>query len=141
MARVAEQAERFDDMVYYLNLLCSQKQTDFTTEERNLLSVGYKNYIGTKRTALRTLAVILNNPKYTKYKDGLTSYKNKVEDELYSNCMNIVNSVKEHCVGKAETEETKAFFSKMVGDYFRYVSECATGQQLENVKTGALENY
>ena len=43
MARVAEQAERFDDMVYYLNLLCSQKTTDFSSEERNLLSVGYKN--------------------------------------------------------------------------------------------------
>ena len=41
--------------------------------------------------------------------------------------MTIVNSVKDNCVAKAETEETKAFFSKMVGDYYRYVSECATG--------------
>lgn len=43
MARVAEQAERFDDMVKYLNMVVKDKSEDFTTEERNLLSVGFKN--------------------------------------------------------------------------------------------------
>jgi 14-3-3 protein epsilon len=43
MARVAEQAERFDDMVSYLQKVVGAKSDDFTTEERNLLSVGFKN--------------------------------------------------------------------------------------------------
>jgi 14-3-3 protein epsilon len=43
MARVAEQAERFDDMVSYLVQVTKSKSDDFTTEERNLLSVGFKN--------------------------------------------------------------------------------------------------
>ena len=43
MARVAEQAERFDDMVTYLQAVVKSKGEDFTTEERNLLSVGFKN--------------------------------------------------------------------------------------------------
>jgi len=43
MARVAEQAERFDDMVHYLSEVVQAKGEDFTTEERNLLSVGFKN--------------------------------------------------------------------------------------------------
>ena len=43
MARVAEQAERFDDMVDYLKSVVDSKNEDFTTEERNLLSVGFKN--------------------------------------------------------------------------------------------------
>ena len=43
MARVAEQAERFDDMVLYLDQVVQLKNEDFTTEERNLLSVGFKN--------------------------------------------------------------------------------------------------
>ena len=42
---------------------------------------------------------------------------------------------------KAATDESKAFFYKMIGDYFRYVAECATGDSLEEVKNGALENY
>jgi 14-3-3 protein epsilon len=58
MARVAEQAVRFDDMVMYLNKVAQQKTEDFTTEERNLLSVGFKNQIGSKRTAIRTIAAI-----------------------------------------------------------------------------------
>jgi hypothetical protein len=41
----------------------------------------------------------------------------------------------------ASTDETKSFFLKMIGDYFRYVAECASGDQLETVKNGALENY
>ena len=58
MARVAEQAERFDDMVTYLDQVVQLKNEDFTTEERNLLSVGFKNQIGSKRTAIRTSGAI-----------------------------------------------------------------------------------
>jgi 14-3-3 protein epsilon len=87
MARVAEQAERFDDMVFYLNKVVEGKQEDFTTEERNLLSVGFKNQIGSKRTAIRTISAIEQNPKYAKFQEGLVSYKKKIEGELYDQCM------------------------------------------------------
>ena len=64
MARVAEQAERFDDMVSFLQDVIKSKTDDFTTDERNLLSVGFKNQIGSKRTAIRTISAIEQNPKY-----------------------------------------------------------------------------
>ena len=83
MARVAEQAERFDDMVEFLTQVIDNKDSDFSTEERNLLSVGFKNLIGVKRTAIRTIAAIEQNPKYTKYGEALTAYKKKIEEELY----------------------------------------------------------
>jgi len=41
----------------------------------------------------------------------------------------------------ASTDETKAFFYKMIGDYYRYVAECANEKDLASVKNGALENY
>jgi 14-3-3 protein epsilon len=71
MARVSEQAERFDDMVSYLEKIVEGKNEDFTTEERNLLSVGFKNQIGSKRTAIRTISAIEQNPKYQKFNDAL----------------------------------------------------------------------
>ena len=47
LARVAEQAERFEDMVKYLEEAIKLKNgEDFTIDERNLLSVGFKNLIG-----------------------------------------------------------------------------------------------
>ena len=141
MARVAEQAERFDDMVGFLKQVVGSKSEDFTTEERNLLSVGFKNQIGSKRTAIRTISAIEQNPKYQKFNDGLTKYKKQIEQELYNQCIEIVNVVKDSCMAKATTDETKAFFYKMIGDYYRYVAECASGDQLDTVKNGALENY
>ena len=53
------------------------------------------------------------------------SIKKKIEQELYSQCLSIVQIVKEKCMKVASTDETKAFFYKMIGDYFRYVAECA----------------
>jgi len=141
MARVAEQAERFDDMVTYLQEVVKNKNDDFTTEERNLLSVGFKNQIGSKRTAIRTISAIEQNPKYQKFNDGLSSYKKKIEGELYDQCISIVDIVKNQCMKVASTDETKAFFYKMIGDYYRYVAECAQADKLDTVKNGALENY
>lgn len=141
MARVAEQAERFDDMVDFLREVISSKDSDFTTEERNLLSVGFKNLIGGKRTALRTIAAIEQNPKYSKYGDALLQYKRKIEDELYDQCILIVNLVKDKCMKVATNPESKAFFLKMVADYYRYVAESAQGDKLTQVKNGALDFY
>jgi hypothetical protein len=83
MVRVAEQAERFDDMFGFLKEVIGLKDSDFTTEERNLLSVGFKNLIGANRTAIRTIAAIEQNPKYTKFNGALENYKKKIEGELY----------------------------------------------------------
>ena len=42
---------------------------------------------------------------------------------------------------KACEGEAKAFFIKMVGDYYRYISENAKGDLLEQVKPKALKAY
>ena len=141
MTRVSEQAERFDDMVHFLQQVVSAKKEDFTTEERNLLSVGFKNQIGSKRTAIRTISAIEQNPKYQKFNAALGVYKKKIEKELFDQCMSIVDIVKNQCMHVASTDETKAFFYKMIGDYYRYVAECAGEKDLEKIKNGALENY
>ena len=91
LARVAEQAERFEDMVTFLNeAIDLKKGEDFTIDERNLLSVGFKNLIGSQRGAIRTIGAIEQNPKYQKFGDALAAYKKKIEKELYDKCMQIV---------------------------------------------------
>ena len=61
MARVAEQAERFDDMVAYLGQMIEMKKGDLTNDDRNLLSVGFKNLISSARAALRQITAIAEN--------------------------------------------------------------------------------
>lgn len=128
-------------MVDFLKEVISNKNGDFTTEERNLLSVGFKNLIGGKRTAIRTISAIEQNPKYSKYSESLQNYKKKIEDELFNQCLEIVALVRDRCLSIAADGESKAFFLKMIGDYYRYVAESATADKLEEVKNGALEFY
>ena len=75
LARVAEQAERFEDMVDQLESVLKEKGADVSSDERNLLSVAFKNLISSKRAACRTIAAIEQNPKYQKFSEALAQYK------------------------------------------------------------------
>ena len=55
--------------------------------------------------------------------------------------MMVVNTVKNNCMPLAQDDESKAFFYKMIGDYYRYVAESANESILEEVKNGALDGY
>ena len=78
-------------MVDFLQAAINLKQgEDFTVDERNLLSVGFKNLIGANRGAIRTIGAIEQNPKYTKFSGALGSYKKKIETGLYDQCSKIV---------------------------------------------------
>ena len=134
LARVAEQAERFEDMVKFLEPVLDQKGGDITSDERNLLSVAFKNLISSKRTAWRTISAIEQNPKYQKFGDSLAKYKKQIEEALYKDCEMIIELIKTKVLGKKCEDEAKAFFVKMVGDYYRYIAETAQGDKLESVK-------
>lgn len=141
MARVAEQAERFNDMVDFLTPVLDNSGNDLSGDERNLLSVAFKNLISSQRSAWRTISAIEQNPKYTKHADGLGQYKRKIEGILIGNCDKVIGLVTDKVLSKECPNEARAFFDKMVGDYYRYISEVASGAKLDEVKQNALEAY
>jgi 14-3-3 protein epsilon len=141
LARVAEQAERFEDMVDQLKEVLSAKGADVSSDERNLLSVAFKNLISSKRAACRTIAAIEQNPKYSKFSDALAGYKATIESKLQEDCQKIIDMINEHVLNKSCSGEPQAFFVKMVGDYYRYIAENAKGDNLEQVKSLALQSY
>ena len=141
LARVAEQAERFEDMVEYLAAVLDVKGPEVTSDERNLLSVAFKNLISSKRAACRTIAAIEQNPKYSKYSDALANYKQSIETKLIADCQQVIDMINNKVLAKPCDGEARAFFVKMVGDYYRYIAENAKGDQLEQVKQKALKAY
>ena len=141
LARVAEQAERFDDMVSYLEQVLVAKGATVDSDERNLLSVAFKNLISSKRQACRTISAIEQNPKYTKFAEALTAYKSKIESQLIADCERVIQVINDHVLSKSCDGEPKAFFVKMVGDYYRYISENCKDAKLEEVKQKALAAY
>ena len=141
MARVAEQSERFKDMVEFLKPVIAEKGPALSQDERNLLSVAFKNLVSQQRTAIRTISAIEQNQKYTKFAAGMGDYKRKIEEELYRNCDDIINIIRGGVLAKASDDESRAFFLKMIGDYCRYVAESAKNERLEKTKTDALAAY
>ena len=55
--------------------------------------------------------------------------------------MGIVSKVEGKCLPLAADDESKAFFHKMIGDYYRYVAESAAEDKIEAVRNGALKGY
>ena len=79
MAKITEQTERFEDMLEAMNKVV-QANADLSVEERNLLSVAYKNTIGSRRTAWRALNSIekKEEQKQSKNLPLLKGYKGKI---------------------------------------------------------------
>merc|ERR1712060_737539 len=55
--------------------------------------------------------------------------------------MGIINIIKDKVLNKECDGEAKAFFVKMIGDYYRYIAENAKGPLMEEVKQSALKAY
>jgi hypothetical protein len=118
-------------MVDFLKPVLDSKGAALNTEERNLLSVAFKSLISSKRTAWRTISAIEQNPKYQKFGDALKVYKTKIETALYADCEKIIEIVRTRVLSKSSEDEPRAFFVKMVGDYYRYIAETAQDAKLE----------
>lgn len=59
MAKLAEQAERYDEMVEEVRKIAKMvHDQQLSVEERNLLSVAYKNVIGSRRASWRIVSSI-----------------------------------------------------------------------------------
>jgi len=124
LVRVAETAERYEDMCKFVERLVEQKSAngeDLDVDERNLLSVAYKNVVGAKRASWRTLAGGFDDAD----EDLLGRYKAIVEEELEKICQEVLSLLTDHlCKNvKGNGDETEVFYLKMCGDYYRYLSE------------------
>ena len=133
MAKITEQTERFEDMLDAMNKVVAAN-ADLTVEERNLLSVAYKNTIGSRRTAWRALSSIekKEEQKGSKNIGLLRGYKTKIEGELDKYCNEILNLIDSQLIPKSSSTEAKVFYFKMKGDYYRYLGEVA----VEDDRTG-----
>ena len=121
--------------------MVGNKSEDCNVEERNLLSVGFKNLIGSRRAAYRTISAIEQNKKYEQYSSDCAEYKTKIEGELVKLCEDIIKTVNDVCVSKAGDDEAKTFYLKMIGDYYRYIAESVKDEKLTEVGDKALDFY
>ena len=127
-AKLAEQAERYDDMAASMKAV-TETGAELSNEERNLLSVAYKNYVGGRRSSWRVISSIEQKTEGSEKKQQMAKeYREKVETELREICKDVLSLLDNYLIPKASNAESKVFYLKMKGDYFRYLSEVASGE-------------
>jgi len=142
-AKLAEQAERYDEMVEAMKNVASL-DVELTVEERNLLSVAYKNVIGARRASWRIISSIEQKEEHKGSEDKLgmiRSYRDQVEKELREICQDILDVLDKHLIPSSTTGESKVFYYKMKGDYHRYLAEFATGNDRKEAAENSLVAY
>lgn len=152
LARTAEAAERYDDMCKCMRKLVSSlsaQKHELTVDERNLLSVAYKNVIGARRASWRTL----NAESQDEKKGLIVVYKDQVENELKAICNDVLSLLQDSLINQTEvtkikegsapspgekpkvvnspTGEAQVFYLKMTGDYYRYLAEAVVNDENE----------
>lgn len=140
-AKLAEQAERYDDMAAAMKKITEDGEA-LTTEERNLLSVAYKNVVGARRSSWRVISNIEHKTSGNDKKVGLvTSYREKIEKELNDICRDVLGLLDKHLIPGAKNIESEVFYLKMKGDYYRYLSEVSTGEARQDVVSLSDASY
>ena len=95
----------------------AEMETELTTEERNLLSVAYKNVIGARRASWRIISSIeqkeQERPTSEEKLKLINSYREKVEEELKKICGDVIQVLDKHLIAKAKSAESQVFYQKM----------------------------
>ncbi|GAV66813.1 14-3-3 domain-containing protein [Cephalotus follicularis] len=128
LAKLAEQAERYEEMVQFMQKVVTgwTPAAELSVEERNLLSVAYKNVIGSLRAAWRIVSSIEQKEEGRKNEEHVAivkEYRSTIEAELSEVCASILRISDSHLVPSATGSESKVFYLKMKGDYHRYLAE------------------
>ena len=142
-AKLAEQAERYDEMVSAMKTVATM-DVELSVEERNLLSVAYKNVIGARRASWRIISSIEQKEENKGKEHNVKlakEYRTRVEKELSGICQDIINILEKHLIPSASTSESKVFYYKMQGDYHRYLAEFKTGSDRKEAAEHTLLAY
>lgn len=156
LARLMETADRFEDMCKIMGKLVElkkEKGEGLEVEERNMLSVAYKNVVGQRRASWRTLTSDQTEDTTKEDQDLKDNYRAMVEAELEAKCREVLNLIENSLVDTSmdpnnlpdpmneeqrKEVETQVFYLKMCGDYYRYLAEFKDDKK---VKDDAIANY
>jgi len=134
MAKSAENCERYEDMVCFVRARVQKfPDTPLSSDERNLLSVAYKNVIGARRGSCRALADI-ENSEPMQVTEAIQQFRAVVEEELKTISHDVIGLLENVLLPKGSTGnsqevvEEKVFYLKMAADYYRYLTESVQGE-------------
>ncbi|PIL36983.1 hypothetical protein GSI_00675 [Ganoderma sinense ZZ0214-1] len=144
LAKVADQAERYHDVVAQLKDIINDNNARLTIDERNLLSIAYKNLTANLRESWRTIDALQKREALSSTRHQvklMRVQKDRIEKDLDKVCRDVVDLLERYLIPAASNGEEKVFYSKMRGDYYRYLAELTRLNSREDLGKASLEAY
>jgi 14-3-3 protein epsilon len=127
-------------MDYMSEVTLKSGDAELGVEERNLLSVAFKNVIGARRASWRIVSSI-ETKEEAKHSKESEKCKLIVEAELTEICNRSLDLLKNHLEDRCSAGESKVFYKKMKGDYWRYLAEFKGGAERKEAAEETLLAY
>ena len=104
--------------------------------------MAYKNVVGARRSWWRVISSIEQKTEGSERKQQMAKeYREKIEKELREICGDVLSLLDKYLIPKASNAESKVFYLKMKGDYYRYLAEVATGDARKAVVDDSQKAY
>ncbi|GKT83019.1 hypothetical protein Ct61P_00869 [Colletotrichum tofieldiae] len=133
---------------------------ELSVDERNLLSVAYKNVVGTRRASWRIISSIEQKEESKgsdKHVGTIREYRTKIETELEQVCQDVLDVLDDSLIPTPRLASPRSSTTRFhvdpgagtnrcvaqsrKGDYHRYLAEFASGEKRKGAATAAHEAY
>lgn len=145
LAKLADQSERYEDLMDYMKQVAIH-EGELSVEERNMFSMAYKNVIGNKRASWRIVSGVEHKEENRHAPNAvhialIKQYHGKIESELETICNEVLSIITDSLLPKTSSAESKVFYHKMKGDYYRYLAEFQGAEARKETAAKSLESY
>jgi 14-3-3 protein epsilon len=143
IAQVLDQTNRNEEMVSLMKRVVDLNPV-LSTDERNLLSVAYKNIVTIHRSGLRILSAVGDHDDGTATPwriAQIAGIRERISSELKAACLDLINMVGGTLIPACSDDESRMFFEKLRADYYRYMCEATSGDDLTEITIQARKSY
>ena len=128
LAKMAEQCERYDEMLGFVRKFVSMGDSLLTPDEKHVFAAAYKNAVGNRRAELRVLTVIEQKEQRRgnmaeESLANIARYKRTIDEELSALCYELIKLIDDRLLQTSKNPNNEIYFKKMKGDYYRYLAE------------------
>ena len=103
-ARLSQKWERYEDMASWI-LKWNEKSGELTEEQRELLSIAFKNSVGESKRQHRVIDKIIQMDKYPLYEEELATFKSKISAEIITKWEKVIELLEKELIPKTSSVE------------------------------------
>jgi 14-3-3 protein epsilon len=143
MIQLLDQTDRYPDMVHLMKRVIASDPV-LNADQRNLLSVAYKNIITGRRNGLRYLSGLLERDDTKSSEQRIAqvvTFQKAIVAELDQYCHELIGLVDSALLPASTDPEARVYYLKLKADYWRYISENKQGDEKAGAAQQAGEAY